>query len=514
MKIEVLGGDIAASSADSIVVNLVEGLTTPGGATAAVDRALGGAIAELIAAGEIKGERNELTLIHTLGKLPARRVLVVGLGKKETVDANVVRHALAEALRRLRQAGSRSVATILHGAGAIGLSPEAAAQAIVEGALLGLYRFADYRRDRKLDPDPEELILIEPDAGKRAAAADGARRGEITARAACLARDLANQPANFMTPTDLASTAQRVASAHGLACTVLERAQMQELGMGALLGVAQGSAQPPKFIILEYRGNGSGDPDLALVGKGITFDTGGISIKPAEGMESMKTDMTGGATVIATLGAIAQLRPRLNVVGIVPATENMPSGTAYKPGDVVRAMNGKTIEVVNTDAEGRVILSDGLSYARQLKAARLVDIATLTGAMVVALGHHRTGAFTNNPEWLEQVKAAAERSGEKIWPMPLDDEYKDQIKSAVADLKNTGGRPAGSVTAALFLAAFAEDTPWVHLDIAGTARSAKQRGYIPEGSTGVPVRTLIEIVLGLAEAQAAVRPAVATAARA
>lgn len=499
MEIHVTGGDIALSTADSLLVNLCEGADGPGDATMAIDRALDGAISDLMADGEIRGKRGEITILHTLGKLQARRVVVLGLGKEAEVSTDHIRAAVAEAVRLLRRAGSRQIASILHGAGKLGIEVEHSAQATVEGALLGLYRFHDYRRDRKVDPDPEQFILVESEHGRLAGAERGAQRGEIMAAAANLTRDLANQPANFMTPSDLAAAAQKIAAETGLGCTVLDRPDMERLGMGGLLGVAQGSQQPPKFIVLHYRGAEKGDPDLALVGKGITFDTGGISIKPAEGMETMKTDMTGGASVIAAMGAIARLGPRINVVGIVPSTENMPSGTAYKPGDVVRAMNGKTIEVVNTDAEGRVVLSDGLSYARSLNARRIVDIATLTGAITVALGSHRSGAFTNNEAWLAQVTQAADRTGEKLWPMPLDDDYKDQIKSEVADLKNTGGRPAGSITAALFLAAFAEDTPWVHLDIAGTARASRTRGYVTEGSSGVPARTLIELALSLAE---------------
>ena len=308
-----------------------------------------------------------------------------------------------------------------------------------------------------------------------------------------------NEPANYMTPTHMADEATRLAEAYGLKLDILEREQMQELGMGALLGVAQGSRQPPKFIVLNYRGADSEKADVALVGKAITFDSGGISIKPSGGMESMKGDMAGGATVMAAMVAIAQLKPRINVMALVPATENLPDGSAMKPADILTAMDGKTIEIISTDAEGRVALADALGYARKQGAKRIVDVATLTGAMVTALGNVCTGAFTNNQKLVNEVIAAGAEAGEKIWQMPMYEEYKEQNKSDVADIKNIGGRPAGSITGALFIGEFAGDTPWVHLDIAGTSTSDKERNYLVKGATGVPVRTLVNLVLSLAK---------------
>jgi leucyl aminopeptidase len=296
----------------------------------------------------------------------------------------------------------------------------------------------------------------------------------------------------------MADMARKVAKERGLEVTVLEKDRMQEMGMGGLLGVNQGSAQPPKLIVLEYKGNQTGVTDITLVGKGITFDSGGISIKPSERMEEMKGDMAGGASVIATIGAIAQLKPAINLRAIVPATENMPDGKAYKPGDVLKALNGKTIEVISTDAEGRVILSDALSYANKLGTKRIIDVATLTGACAVALGTICSGAFTNNQELADQVIAAGNRAGECIWQLPMYEEYKEQNKSDVADIKNSGGRYGGAITAAQFLAEFVGDTPWVHLDIAGPFMSDKEKGYTTKGATGVPVRTLINLVMGLA----------------
>jgi leucyl aminopeptidase len=304
-----------------------------------------------------------------------------------------------------------------------------------------------------------------------------------------------NEPANFMTPSDMAEIARKVATEYGLDYTVLEREQMQELGMGALLGVAPGSQQPPKFIILKYEGDDPSHKPLGLVGKGITFDSGGISLKPSESMSDMKGDMSGGATVIAALRGIAQLKPKINITALIPATENLPSGTALKPGDVLKAMNGKTIEIANTDAEGRLILADALSYAQKLELTPVVDIATLTGACHIALGDFATGAFTNDQELCNKVVKAGDEAGEKLWQMPMYEEYKEQNKSEIADIKNTGGRYGGAITAAKFLNEFTGDIPWVHLDIAGTFYSSKEKGYLIKGATGVGVRTLINFAI-------------------
>jgi leucyl aminopeptidase len=325
----------------------------------------------------------------------------------------------------------------------------------------------------------------------------------ILAEAVNFARDMANEPSNHLTPTELAARALQAADEAGLECTVLDQEDMVELGMGGLLGVAQGSHQHPKFIILHYRGVPATESAIGFVGKGITFDTGGISIKPAAGMEEMKGDMSGGAAVIAALRALGRLKPRINVTGIVPATENMPGGGAIKPGDVLRAMNGKTIEVVNTDAEGRLILADGLSYAQRLGLSPIIDVATLTGAMGVALGDKAFGAMTNDQATVDRVIAAATRAGEKAWQMPMFEEYKEQIKSEVADMKNSGGRPAGSITAAMLLREFVGDTPWVHLDIAGVDFYTSEKGVTVKGASGIPVRTLVNVALGYADDGAA-----------
>ena len=480
-------------------MNLFEGVESPGGATDAADKALDGAISRLIAEGEIKGSKGEVTVIHTLGKIPPARVVVAGLGKQTDFNAEVVRQVMGSTCRRLRSTGIERVATILHGAGIGALETAEAAQAVAEGSLLGLYTFKRHfsKTDEK---EIKELTVVEADASKLLTIQESMGRGRIIAEATILARDMVNEPSNFMTPTNIAETAQRVAQEHGLAITVLDRPQMEEMGMGGMLGVARGSAEPPKFMVLEYKGD-SGNPDnnLGLLGKGITFDTGGISLKGAAGMEAMKGDMAGAASVISAIGAIAQLKPKINVTAIAAATENMPGASAQKPGDVLRTMSGKTVEVENTDAEGRLVLADALGYARQMGLRLLVDVATLTGAIVTALGDICTGAFTNDQALLASVVSAGETTGERMWQLPMYQEYKEQNKSQVADVKNTGGRKAGSIAAAQFLAEFSEDTPWVHLDIAGTSMSDKESGYQVKGATGVPVRTLVNLALALAE---------------
>ncbi len=395
MEIRVTGGDIRQAKADAIIVNLFEGVTTPRGGTGAVDQALGGAISQLIAQGDIRGKAGEFTLIHTFGKVPAPRVVVAGLGKQKDFDIDAVRNLAANLARFVRKPGIKDVATIAHGAGIAGLDPEACAQAIAEGALLGEYRFLKYKAPDNERLDLNSLTIVEHDAGKVERIAAGAARGVVLAEATNLARDLANEPANHLTPKDLAARAAEVAQANGLECEILEREQMERKGMGSLLSVAKGSAQPPKLIRLGYRGRGGEGWDLALVGKGITFDTGGISIKPAANMEAMKADMTGAASVIAAIGAIARLGPKVNVVAIAPCTENMPGGNATKPGDVVTAMNGRTIEIINTDAEGRLVLADALCWAKELGATHILDVATLTGAVTTALGDVAYGLMTN-----------------------------------------------------------------------------------------------------------------------
>jgi leucyl aminopeptidase len=503
VEIKVTAGDVTQVPADAVIVNLFEGVETPGGATGAVDKALRGAITRLIAAGEVKGKLNAVAVVHTFGQIAAERVAIVGLGKQADFTLDRARQAAASAAKALRKLGCKHIATVLHGAGIGGSEPAQAAQAVTEGTILGLYTFKKYQSKKEDSGEIAELTIVEREAGKVPAIEQGVAVGRILAEATNFARDLANEPANQMTPTIMAQKAQEIAAAYGLEFEALGREKMKELGMGALLGVAQGSQEPPQLIVLRYWGAGkdSPQPGLGLIGKGITFDSGGLSIKPAEGMGDMKGDMSGGAAVLGAMRAIAQLQPKINVTGLVPATENLPSGSAFKPGDILKALDGKTIEVISTDAEGRLILADALAYARKLGLSPLVDVATLTGACVVALGTVRTGAFTNNPALLAQVIAAGDEAGEKIWQLPTDEEYKELFKSEVADLKNSGGRWAGAITGAMFVGAFAEDTPWVHLDIAGTSRlmEGKESAYAPRWGSGVMVRTLANLAVKLAE---------------
>ncbi len=499
MEIKVIAGDITKIEADAIIVNFFEGAEHPDGDLAGVDKALGGAISQLIGQGEIKGKLNEVTIIHSLGKLPTARVVVVGLGKKEELSQDRVRMAVGETCRLLQQKGIGNVATAALGAGVAGISLEGAAQAVTEGALLGVYSFRRHITKEAEHGELKRLTIVEADETKLPILQQGGDKGRVLAEATKLARDMVNEPANYMTPSQMAETAAKLAKTYGLKLEVLEQEQMRELGMGALLGVTQGSRQPPKLIVLHYRGGESAQIDLALVGKGITFDSGGISIKPSERMDDEKSDMAGGAAVMAAITAIAQLKPKLNVVAIAPCAENLPGGEALKPGDVLTAMNGKTIEIISTDAEGRLILADALGYANKLGAKLIVDVATLTGACHVALGDDCSGVFGNKQELVDRLVAASVDAGEFMWQLPMYEQAKEQLKSEVADIKNVGGKWGGAITAAQFLAEFAGDTPWVHLDIAGTRLSEKDRGYLVKGATGVAVRTLVNLAISIAK---------------
>ena len=462
------------------------------GPTGAMDAILDGTLQALAEDGELTGKRNEIRVVHSLGRSPARRLLLAGLGNPAQIDLDRVRHAAAAAARYARSLANGDLAVALAGAPLAHLDEADLAQAVPEGVLLGLYRF-----DRHLNPKeaPHQIGTLRLLGTDQAKLERGQEIGTILAEATNFARDLANEPSNLLTPTELAARAEALAGETGLAFELLEEADAASLGMGSFLGVAKGSHQPAKLILLRHRGGPNGDPGPALIGKGVTFDTGGISIKPSANMAAMKQDMSGGAAVIAALGAIARLQAPLDVTAIVPATENMPGGNAIKPGDVLQAMNGKTIEVLNTDAEGRLILADALAYANHLGYSPLLDVATLTGACAVALGTTTTGLMTNDDLLGSEVIAAGRRAGEKIWQLPMFEEYDELIKSPVADVKNTGGRYAGAITAAKFLATFAGDTPWVHLDMAGTDDADKDSGATVKGATGVPVRTLVHWLL-------------------
>ena len=446
---------------------------------------------ELRNSGEFAGKAGELTVLHQPQGIAAKRLVAAGGGKRADFDSNSLRRAVASGVRSLKQKGVKRLAWALS-AGHTATDAEAA----VEGAVLGNFEPDQYKTSTKDSKSLESFYLI--------AAANGAEmeqaveRGRILAEAQNFTRDLANEPANRLTPLLLAERARAMAAETGLECEVLDQDRMRQLGMGALLGVAQGSAEPPTLTMVRYRPAAepkNGD-HLGLVGKGVTFDTGGVSIKPAEGMEKMKYDMSGGASVLGAMRAIAQLKPAIPVTALVPAVENMVGSRAQRPGDIVTSLDGKTIEVLNTDAEGRLILIDALTYAKRLGCSHLVDAATLTGAIVVALGNVNIGAFTNNEELLGRVMAAAKAEGEKMWHMPLDDDYKELLKSAFADMANIGGRWGGAISAAWFLREFAGDTPWLHLDIAGTAWLDDAKPYMAKGPTGVCVRTFAKLAMG------------------
>ncbi|MFP3879452.1 MAG: leucyl aminopeptidase [Dehalococcoidia bacterium] len=490
MEVTVAKADITEVEADAIVVNLFEGAGQASGVTAAADQALDGVISSLINRGEVKGKFGEVYVLHTFGKLPARIVAIAGLGKRQDFSLDKIRGVAGEFCRALRKLNCHKIGTIVHGAGAGGIELEASAEAIVEGALLGLYRFTRYKKPEY--EDIGEMLMVARDEGDIPILEVAVRKGKVMAEATSLARDMVNEPANRMTPSQMAESAREIAIRYGLGLQIFEAEDMERMGMGALLGVASGTSQRPKLITLSYNGDERSKTTLGFLGKGITFDSGGISIKPSEGMGDMKQDMAGAAAVMTAVGAIAALKLRINVTAVAPVTENLPSGTALKPGDVLEAMNGKTIEVISTDAEGRLILADALSYAEKLGLSPLVDLATLTGACRVALGTLYSGLFSNDQDLADRLLRAAERTGERMWQMPMPPEYKEQIKSEVADIKNVGNRYGGAITAALFLAEFVNDTSWAHIDIAGPASSTKESGYLVKGATGFGVRTLVE----------------------
>ncbi len=488
---------------DALVVgvahqNVAQGRPLFSTTTSLVDRALGGLITELCTDGEFKGNPGELLTVYTMGRLAARRVIVAGLGAEETINPQVIRRASATAARHLQKTGAQTIALALQWNHA-NLDETQGAQAQIEGALLGLYTFKKYQTSENNGKGVSQIQLLTDDANK-SVCEQAIHKGQILAEATNFARDLVNEPPNILTPDALADQASTMARQFGLECEVFDKAKIQELGMGGLLAVSQGSAQPPHFIVLRYRGAPhSTDQALALVGKGITFDTGGISLKSAERMDEMKGDMGGAAAVLGAMQAIAGLQLHLNVTALIPTCENMPSSTAYRPGDILRIMNGKTIEIVNTDAEGRLILADALSYAASKGLSPIIDLATLTGGIVVALGNTMTGLFSNDEQLTAGILEAGRAAGEKYWPMPMDDEYSEQIKSDIADIKQTGGRKASSVTSAKILEHFVGNAKWAHLDIAGTSYTETKKPYQEKGATGVGVRTLAELAERLAK---------------
>jgi leucyl aminopeptidase len=456
------------------------------------DAAVQSSAADLLSSGEMTGKPFEINLLHKPAGLKAKRLLLISGGAAKKFTSYDLRRIAGAAVRTLKSRGIRSFAFIAPP----GIPAEEAVTAIVEGSLVGNFDPDYYRSDRK-DQKIDALTILT--TGDKAVLERAASEAHIIGESQNFTRDLVNEPSNRMTPTILADRAKKMCQEVGLKCEVFGADKIKEMKMGAFWSVAQGSDEPPALIVMRYEPAGAAEkPVLGLVGKGITFDTGGISIKPADGMEKMKYDMAGGATMIGAMRAIALLKPKVKVIGIVCATENMPSGKAQKPGDVQIAMSGKSIEIINTDAEGRLVLADGLFYARQLGCTHLVDAATLTGAVVVALGYANAGIFANDDAMYERFHKANDEAGEKMWRLPLDDEYKENIKSSIADIVNSGGRWGGAINAAMFLKEFAEDTPWIHLDIAGTAWMEDQKPWIAKGPSGIALRSLVEFVKGFA----------------
>lgn len=495
MEIRILPQDLLSVACDVLIVNLFEGVTQPGGDTGVVDTALGGAISAAIAAGDFTGSFGDHLLLYTQGKLAARKVLVMGLGKAARLDLPRVRQAAGLAARAAHKSGAQAVASIVHGAGSGGFAPAAAAQEVVDGTLQGLWAFAHYKTDGVEPRAIAEFLLVERDPEKAEAMVAGAKRGRILAESANWVRHLQTVPGNRMTATDLAGAAQAMAREVRLDCHVMDLAEIKRRGMNLLAAVNQGSKEPATCIVLRYDGGGNG-PLIGLVGKGVTFDTGGISIKQAEGMWSMVHDMSGGAAVLGAMRALARLEVKARVIAVVPATDNMPDGHAYKPGDVIKGLSGKTVEIHSTDAEGRLILADGLAYAVKEGAERLITTSTLTGAVVRALGPWAMGLMGNDEDWSETVRSAAMAVGEKAWPLPTWEEYGELLKSNVADTLNNGPATAGASQGGLFLLKHVGEVPTVHLDIAGTAWNEKLTHMAP-GATATPMRTLVQVVEGL-----------------
>ncbi|MDB5075465.1 MAG: leucyl aminopeptidase [Chloroflexi bacterium] len=488
------GGSIGDARVDCIVVTHFEGDSLSSSA-AAVDAALGGVLTAMIERKEIKGSLAETTSIQTLGRLPASRVIVAGLGKRTRFTPEALRRAAGASAKGLRKAAVASAAFELPAVD--GSSAPELARAVVEGLLLATYSFNLYFSSERPALRLEHVTLIAPDGTSIDA---GIRLGEVMAAGTNYARDLINEPPNVLNPAEMAKRAQSMAAEKGLTSEVFGPDELERRGMRAILAVGRGSANEPRLIALQYKGDPDGKhPTLGLVGKGITFDTGGISLKPGADMHLMKTDMGGAAVMLGAMHAIAELRPNVNVTMLVASAENMPDGTAYRPGDILRAMNGKTIEVQNTDAEGRLVLADALSYATELGLAPIVDAATLTGACSVALGPFYSGLFSNDDVTLERLVAASKTAGERLWPMPMDPDFRPMLDSSCADMRNVGGREGGAITAAMFLAEFVGEQPWAHLDIAPTAFADNESDYYAKGlGTGHPVRSLVQLALDIA----------------
>lgn len=493
MKTEFRTEPIAQLSTSALVAYCFEEAPVSSGTAERLPAETRDQLQHLETAGELTGKAFECTLLRWPPGMSAAKLLLVGAGKRAKFNGVQLRNLVGTAVRYLRARGVRELAWIL------GSVEPGTIASVVDGALIADYDADTLRTERNGAKTIDHLILATCGDPLPAEAQPALRRGKILGEAENFTRKLVNQPSNHLTPTRLAERASEMAARFGLSCEILGPKEIQDLKMGAFWAVAQGSQnEPPRLIVIRYLPDDAPQqPVIGLIGKGITFDSGGISIKPSENMHEMKTDMAGGATMLGVMQAIAQLKPRLRVIAVIPATENMPSGNAYKPGDVITSMSGKTIEILNTDAEGRLVLADAITYAKQLGCTVLIDMATLTGAILVALGTFTTGVFGWNKEWVNRVMAAANAAGEKMWHMPVDDDFRELYKSSIADLANTGGRYGGSITGAMFIGEFAGDTPWVHLDIAGTRWANDEKPYRAKGPTGHGVRTLVQLLTDL-----------------
>ncbi len=504
MRFEAICGSIIDQECDALVVNLFQDAKIPGGATEVVDKALDGVIARTIAEESFLGRLGETLVLHTFGKIPTSRVIVVGLGEKKDLDASTVMRAAGAAARECVKLRARTVASILHGAGSGGLSAAESARRVTLGTILGCYEFNRLKTE-DVKPNPIEVFrIVEVSSEKLDDIRIGISRGEIVGEAICYARDLVNEPSNIVTPSYLAEAARQIAEELGLECNILDRRGIENAGMGLLSAVARGAARDPYFIELRYlptdqvsenRPRREKLKKLALIGKGITFDSGGYSLKSHSAMSCMKDDMSGAAAVLAVMRAIGKLRPRKIVFGIIPATENVIGNQAIHPGDVFKSLSAKTVEVTNTDAEGRLILADAVAYAVKQGVDEIIDCATLTGACVTALGDEISGVFSNNQELANRLIAAGELCGEKLWQLPLYKGYKKRLKSDIADLKNSAGHAGGAIIGALFIESFVGETPWAHIDLS-SASIDKDTEIARKGATGVPTGTLIEYIMG------------------
>ena len=499
MNILVKRGEATTVPTDLLVCLSYEKEKTWSKAIGPFDKKLGGQLSNIRKSGEFSGQLNQATLLHSNDKFPAKRLLLVGLGPREALTLERVRQAMGTAVKRARHVKAKGMACLMPDVPKSVGQLDTVAQAMMEGVVLGDYRFTQYRTDYSEDHKIlQSCTLLAPTSANQSTVNAGAKRGQILGEATNFVRNMSNHPANIMKPSRVVAEAKAIAKESKIRLKVLDRQHMKKLGMGGLLGVAQGSIEPPHFIILEYSGGPKTQRPVVLVGKTVTFDSGGISLKPSENMEQMKADMTGGAEVLAAVRAVSRLKLSMNVIGLLPVTENMPGGRATKPGDVLTMLSGKTVEVQNTDAEGRLILADGLAYASRLKPVCVIDVATLTGACSVALGQFAIGMLGNDDALKAAVQKAGLDSGERVWEMPLWEEYFEQLKSDVADMRNIGGRGGGMITAALFLSKFIGDHPWVHLDIASTDWSSSERPCVPKGPSGAGTRLLIQYLINRA----------------